>query len=342
MKLFTTCPQCRRSFRITPQQLDARQGQVRCGRCQQVFDARKYLQDAEAPPSSSEAPSLSRDTEAPTGEPEIIEEIAITALPGDEDIAPAEPSAAVQTGLAEAEEAGPAWDQVESAGVAIEEESPPPAPAPPPEPEQTLAVEQAAAFEQTVVLTEVLIPEPDAPIAVQPDVPAEEAVPAAAKPRRRWPWIVGNSLLLLLLAAQMLYFYRTEIAVRYPAAKPLLEQACLVLQCRVGLPREIDKLGIEGSDLQADPVRPALLTLGATLRNRSPYPQTYPLLELSLTDKDDHVIAKRILAPADYLPPKRPLEAGMPGNGELAITLHFELSDLNAVGYRLYLFYPQN
>ncbi|MHB9119258.1 MAG: zinc-ribbon and DUF3426 domain-containing protein [Burkholderiales bacterium] len=330
MKLFTTCPQCRRSFHITQEQLDARQGQVRCGRCQQVFDARKSLQDADAPVPGPEAEALEITQE-------IVEEITIAALPGEVAVAPAEPHLPTPTPLPEAEETGPAPDKPEARDAAPEEESPPhPFPAMPPESERT------AAFEQTVVLAEPLVPEPAAPASVPSDVFVPEPAPAIPKPRRRWPWIVGIVVLLLLLAVQALYFYRTEIAVRYPAAKPLLEQACLALQCRIGLPREIDKLGIEGSDLQADPARSALLTLAATLRNRSPFPQTYPLLELSLTDKDDHVIAKRILAPTDYLPPNRPVEAGMPGNGELAITLHFELSDLNAVGYRLYLFYPQS
>ncbi len=326
MKLFTTCPYCRRSFHISREQLDARQGQVRCGRCEQIFDARKSLHDAEAdtPPPAPDVPAPSPDAEPLAATQEIVEEIAITALPGDEFIVPAE-----------TEETSFAPDVLESSGALPEEEIElPSAVEMPPE------IEPTAAFVQ--ILAEPLIHETGASEAAQPEALADELPPAAPKPRRRWPWVVGIGLLLMLLAAQALYFYRTEAAVRYPAAKPLLEQMCQVLQCRIGLPREIDKLGIEGSDLQADPARPALLTLGATLRNRSPFPQTYPLLELSLTDKDDHVIAKRILTPTDYLPPKRPVEAGMPGNGELAITLHFELSDLNAVGYRLYLFYPQS
>ena len=35
--LITTCTHCLARFRVTPQQLNARQGQVRCGRCGKVF-----------------------------------------------------------------------------------------------------------------------------------------------------------------------------------------------------------------------------------------------------------------------------------------------------------------
>jgi predicted Zn finger-like uncharacterized protein len=35
---FTRCPGCKTIFRVTPQQLEMRAGQVRCGHCQTVFD----------------------------------------------------------------------------------------------------------------------------------------------------------------------------------------------------------------------------------------------------------------------------------------------------------------
>ena len=35
--LITTCTQCLARFRVTPQQLNAKQGQVRCGKCRQVL-----------------------------------------------------------------------------------------------------------------------------------------------------------------------------------------------------------------------------------------------------------------------------------------------------------------
>ena len=35
--LITTCSHCHARFRVTPQQLNAKQGQVRCGRCHKVF-----------------------------------------------------------------------------------------------------------------------------------------------------------------------------------------------------------------------------------------------------------------------------------------------------------------
>jgi predicted Zn finger-like uncharacterized protein len=42
--LITTCTQCLARFRVSPQQLNAKQGQVRCGRCGKVFSGFEALE----------------------------------------------------------------------------------------------------------------------------------------------------------------------------------------------------------------------------------------------------------------------------------------------------------
>jgi predicted Zn finger-like uncharacterized protein len=43
MTMLTRCPHCDTVFRVTPQQLQKQHGQVRCGRCTQVFDGFRTL-----------------------------------------------------------------------------------------------------------------------------------------------------------------------------------------------------------------------------------------------------------------------------------------------------------
>lgn len=43
MSMVTSCPGCTTTFRITPEQLKHREGRVRCGKCNGVFDAFKTL-----------------------------------------------------------------------------------------------------------------------------------------------------------------------------------------------------------------------------------------------------------------------------------------------------------
>jgi predicted Zn finger-like uncharacterized protein len=50
MTEITQCPECNTRFKVTEAQLDAHDGLVRCGRCHEVFDARKQLHDKEPSP----------------------------------------------------------------------------------------------------------------------------------------------------------------------------------------------------------------------------------------------------------------------------------------------------
>lgn len=296
MSWLTTCPHCRTTFRVGQEQLDAHGGDVRCGKCQHVFDARLALK-----PEAEPEPEL-----PPTPEPE-----------------PA------------AEEILPPQEEMSSEEVAAEEPAP------------------EFLVEEEIVLGET--PEEGAavePMAEVPPLPesADQAVTPTTddvppeKPRRNWNWLwaLATLFLLLALAVQALHAFRVELAARSPAMKPLLVQLCGVLQCRLGLPRQIESLGIEGSDLQADPLHPGVLTLSAVLRSRADYAQEYPLLELTLTDTADKALARRVFQPVEYLPRDRDVAAGMPGPGEMAVKLTLQVGDLQPLGYRLYLFYPRD
>lgn len=43
--MYTLCPHCNTTFRITAEQLAAKQGRVRCGQCRAAFDALEHLAD---------------------------------------------------------------------------------------------------------------------------------------------------------------------------------------------------------------------------------------------------------------------------------------------------------
>lgn len=59
MSMVTRCPGCNTLFRVTPQQLQARKGKVRCGRCMLVFDGFKML--AAMPEQSAEQREEAQD-----------------------------------------------------------------------------------------------------------------------------------------------------------------------------------------------------------------------------------------------------------------------------------------
>ena len=100
-------------------------------------------------------------------------------------------------------------------------------------------------------------------------------------------------------------------------------------------------MSIESSDLEADPTHVNQITLNALLRNRAPYAQAFPNLELTLNDTQDKPLARRIFKPKDYLPPLESEQTGLLPNRELSVKLYLNTADLRPIGYRLVLFYPQ-
>jgi hypothetical protein len=82
------------------------------------------------------------------------------------------------------------------------------------------------------------------------------------------------------------------------------------------------------------------MLLTATLKNRAPFAQEYPALALTLTDSQDQALARRVLAPADYLERKTDSRTGFAANADLAFKIFIDSRDIKATGYRLFLFYP--
>jgi predicted Zn finger-like uncharacterized protein len=158
--------------------------------------------------------------------------------------------------------------------------------------------------------------------------------------RRLW-WALGALLCTLLLAAQAILHFRTELAVLLPETRPHLAAACAALRCELRLPRRAKLMAIESSDLQADGRRENVIVLNAVLRNQAPFAQEYPALELTLTDERDEAMARRVLMPADYLGGgAERIAQGIAAGAEASLRLYLDTSGLRAVGYRMYLFFP--
>lgn len=249
MSSITQCPACNTRFRVSPEQLEVRQGLVRCGECQAVFDATQFLHD---------------DEPSPQLDLPIIEEVLSVAATPD-----AAPSLSV--------------------------------------------VGQNAADDR-------------------PEIAPER--------KRRWPWLVGSLMLLLALLGQGAYFFRIELAANMPSLKPALVAYCGLLNCNIPLPQKADLMSIESSDLEADPAQASVIIFNATLRNRAPYAQAYPHLELTLTNAQDKPLARRTFQPLEYLKPDEPEKPGAQPGREINIKLHLDTTDLRPSGYRLFLYYP--
>jgi predicted Zn finger-like uncharacterized protein len=295
VSLVTRCPACATVFRVSPAQLSARGGRVRCGKCSSAFDGVSNLLTEEAVAGLPEEPSpqlglfeLRETASTDAGERQAFE----AAAPDVSNQADSLPSA------------------------------PPFTPAP-----------QANSQSATKTSSEWTIH----------DKPVVPAFLASERPRVAYTllWSTLAVMALCLLVLQAVLHFRTEIGVLLPPARTYLDPACEILGCEVRLPRRADLLSIESSDLQADGQRSGVIVLNALLRNRAPFAQEYPDLELTLTDQGEKPVIRRVLRPSDYLQDKRSaLSLGMNGGGEEAVRIFLDTGGMLATGYQLFLFYP--
>lgn len=154
-------------------------------------------------------------------------------------------------------------------------------------------------------------------------------------------WALLALLAVAALLVQAGLHFRTEIAVLLPPSRIHLETACDMLGCDIRPPRRADLMSIESSDLQADTQRQGVIVLNALLRNRAPFAQQYPDLELTLTDHGDQPLIRRVLKPGEYTQQTgTTLAQGISGGAEESVRIYLDAGGLFATGYQLFLFYP--
>lgn len=280
--LVTCCPACTATFYVTPDQLSAYRGEVRCGKCNHVFNALDRLSEL------SDA-SLLADTDN-----KIITEPLVD-----------EEAAALQPAQSE-----------------VTVDNPPPA-----------TTFNIANYNTT------------APVEASPkitwDLASKNKLNRPEKRKSHIGLLIFSALMLAILAAaQTTYYMRTQIASRWPALKPNLVKACEFLDCTVELPKQIELLAIDDSDLQEDAEHQGLIHLSSTIINNAAFIQAYPLLEVTLTDNYDKPILRRSFTPAEYLPKNAPINQGMSPHDEVRITLDLSASGEPVAGYRVFVTYP--
>ena len=395
----TRCPECHTAFRVTPDQLKARAGKVRCGQCQAVFNALDHLLDetnqvagttvtASAPraatpaavkatpvplavPPAATSPAIVTHS-VPTPKPSVASEprfldfddlppfepLAEPALPDEPVFAPFVPVAAPEpTVPAERFSVPPSekrneptifftTDDLEEPDAAPEVDEqplpPPPADVSEDDSEGEPPLSETAAQELGKA-TGMILPRETTEIpgySKWSEDPLSQPFVLPDDPPSRWPGVLFALLLIVAFCVQAIFHFRTEIVIALPALRPAIAATCEAFGADIPLPRRSELVSIEVSDLQTDREHDNLLALHATLRNRAPYAQAYPMLELSLTDTQDAAIVRRVIKPADYLSPKISPDAAFPANGDLPVRLWIDASSVVASGYRLYVFYP--
>jgi predicted Zn finger-like uncharacterized protein len=325
MLLATRCPHCATAFSIGPEQLKLRGGRVRCGVCNEVFDATRHLIDLEGN-------ALPPEPQAPAADVPAVSDVPAPAEP------PAPPAVEVQVPVAEAlaeapveafePAAEPAAEPVLSEPMVVRRRGPGGD-----EKDIDALLDALGAFSAAAQASDPVQTEPRSESLPElraepgfgsrtaagaesprpmPAAPAAEPLPTITAMRRtpieppayfgseeneggnrlRSLWSYGVPVLLLLLIVQGVWAFRTDIATRLPFTRPVFEGICAQFQCTVGYPHAKEQLSIESSSLEpwdaAEPAPAQPAEPGAA--------QTLPVRRLALTV----VLRNRAAFPQDW------------------------------------------
>ncbi len=351
MSLATRCTSCGTAFRVVQDQLKVSEGWVRCGRCDAVFNALEGLFDLgrDAPVDWEEpAEPLVGNLSPPQAE--------WSALPGtparrggseegsdDADAVPAGDDDTPSTDLGEL-----LADPVDAHlfGPRKRSES---APKPAGQIGARDRVEFSdARFDSDLFLDNTSVPATElAPVAATDSDAA--VLESAARPdfirradrRARWQRTsvraalgVGCALAALALLAQAMNHYRDTIAAQWPAFRPIVAAWCKATQCRIEAPRRIDEILVESTALTRAAAQDAFI-LSVTLRSRSDLTLALPSIDLTLTDANGRLVARRALAPRDL----RAADVIAP-RAEAPLQVMLSAGTPSVVGYTVEIFYP--
>lgn len=314
MSMATRCIACGTIFRVVQDQLKVSEGWVRCGRCDEVFNALDGLFDLER-----EAP--------PPWQP-----------------GQADPSAQKRPGFEKTAADLDEEDRIASRFFRPEQDDVAKTPA------QTVGRRDRVDFADAEFNPDLLSEEEvGLPPARDPAASASFNRPGAPQfvrradrdarwrtPRARMMLTLAMLLLGAGLLLQMGHHFRDLAAARWPALRPALLGWCGIAGCRIEAPRRIDDVTVESSTLTPAAVGTETLRLAVTLRNRGALPVAMPSVDLTLTDTAGQLVARRALSPRDFAI----ANAVLPPGGETPLQVLLSAAPARVAGYTVEVFYP--
>ena len=279
--LLTRCPECDTTFRVTDETLKKASGQVRCGRCASVFNAYAELQDEGVNPSQPAARGQA-EKPPPGPRPEPSKPAAPAPVRLETKRAQNGPVASVGTAAVA--------DVLSDAEVAAADAAA--------EARADAAARDTGAISATDV--ERVLTDDSAAALTSVWARAEEP------PRNRW-WTVATALALLALGAQMIHYFRADLA-GHPTFGPWLTATYKVFGVDVAPNWDVHQYEIIDWVATAEPNARGLgsLKITARIQNRGPQRQPYPAVQLRLKDRYETALGSRMFSPAEYLPRDTP------------------------------------
>jgi predicted Zn finger-like uncharacterized protein len=273
--LFTRCPDCDTTFRVTDDALKKANGQVRCGRCASVFNA--YAELREPPPNTpSSTAAAPVDERPPAAAP-------TTAAPS---------TATARDAAAESIGTDSVADVVAQVEIGVTDEN------------AETGEQEVQTADDNGAITALEVQEV---LAADGDEDSDAGTPdwrfIDPDPRRRnRGWGVAALLALVALGLQGLHHFRATLA-GHAVVGPLVQQAYGRFGATVIPNWDVRQYEILDWVANAEPNAggQGSLKITARIQNHGPQRQPYPAVHLRLKDRWEAAVGSRIFAPAEYL-----------------------------------------
>lgn len=346
MSLITRCPACETLFKVVPDQLRMSDGWVRCGQCDEIFDASLHLlqvspeEGAAAVQDEGAAVAVEHDgTDSLDAAPQPFDVV----LDSDPLISPGEFPVEQEQVYPNPQDADSALSLPESI------------------PDACLRVDDVISISTDVLHGQAEVSSPDPGTDAQPaqvvDADQDERESGQRtelsevsflgdkkrgsfwyKPLMRATLVMLGLVLLLGLAGQIVVHERDRIAASEPELKPWLLAMCDLLNCTLSPWRRIESIVIDSSSFTK--IRGDAYRLNFTLNNTAATALAVPAIELTLTDSLDQPLVRRIFLPVELGVRSDTLVAGSELPASLAVAVKAGGSADRVAGYRLLAFYP--
>ncbi len=139
-------------------------------------------------------------------------------------------------------------------------------------------------------------------------------------------WLLVSLLFIGVLFSQYLWFVHRDRVLQNEHVRPWLERFCNVFLCTLPVTRDVSQFEMQVAPVvQKHPTVPNAIQVDATFVNRAPFPQPYPVVQLTFQNTGGQPIAQRRFQPTEYLRIPQVTDEMRP-NGSIHIRL--ELVDI--------------
>jgi len=307
------CPKCETIFRLSRAQLDGAAGQVSCSICQFEFDAYESLipdpgEAAASEPAAESARDINDDH---------VPIIVIDEDEHDDD----DMSVLFSASLEEQEDLPADMQRALSEAVVPSSESE----SEPDDPEQESPIPE---YMESVSEGSSDDPGADSSAGRLSEQLESELMEAGLHSAivsthrvRRLIWNSAAALLIMTLGLQYIYVIRDELA-QSSSYRPWIETYCGIIGCHIPLRRELQSIELLQREIAQDPDADNVLQVRAMFVNQATFRQAYPVVQVTLSDTNNQIIAMRQLRPEEYLLDE-PANQGMIPGRQVTLELRF-------------------